>query len=185
MKRLLLAMILSIFFTAPAMAQMMDMPMMGQTGQGGGREQMMDMGGMSMMGNMEETCIQKAQELGLSADQIDKIMAIHREMEKAAVKSWADMKIAQIDLREIMAVKDFDLDKAGAAVKKIADIRTSHQLDMLKFKKDIRAILTDDQFKKMQEMMYMEMGKNKMMKHPVKRPMLKKQAMPKKPPMGK
>ena len=73
-------------------------------------------------------------------------------MQKKQIRSKADLKIAEIELREIMDVKDFDLDKATSAVKKIEDIKTVQHLEMLKAMKDMRAILTDDQFKKMCKM---------------------------------
>lgn len=62
---------------------------------------------------------------------------------------------------EIMEVKDFDLEKAGSAVKKIAEIKTAHHLEMLKAMKEMRTILTDEQFKKMKRMMSMKMGGKK------------------------
>jgi Spy/CpxP family protein refolding chaperone len=70
---------------------------------------------------------------------------------------------------EIMEVKDFDLEKASAAVKKIADIKTAHHLEMLTAMKEMRSILTDEQFKNMKKM-HMEMDEKK----PVKRMMKKK-----------
>jgi len=70
---------------------------------------------------------------------------------------------------EIMEVKDFDLEKAGAAVKKIADLKTAHHLEMLKAMKEMRTMLTDDQFKKMQTMMSMK----KDVKKPSRRTMKK------------
>jgi len=54
---------------------------------------------------------------------------------------------------EIMDVKDFDLEKASSQVKKIAEIKTAHQLEMLKAMKEMRTILTDEQFAKMKKMM--------------------------------
>jgi len=77
-----------------------------------------------------------------------------------------------------MEVKDFDLDKANTAVKKIEDIKTAQHLEMLKTMKDMRTILTDEQFKNMHKM-YMKMGEKKhgkmMMHKPVpKKPGLKK-----------
>jgi len=51
-----------------------------------------------------------------------------------------------------MEVKDFDLDKATSAVKKIEDIKTAQHLEMLKAMKDMRTILTDEQFKNMHKM---------------------------------
>ena len=76
----------------------------------------------------------------------------------------------QIELMEIMDVKDFDLEKASAAVKKIAEIKTAHHLEMLTAMKEMRSILTDEQFKNMKKMMHMEMGEKK----PAKRMMKKK-----------
>ena len=86
---------------------------------------------------------------------------LHREMQKKQVRFKADRKIAEIELMEIMEVKDFDLEKAGSAVKKIAEIKTAHHLEMLKAMKEMRTILTDEQFKKMEKMMPMKAGEKK------------------------
>jgi Spy/CpxP family protein refolding chaperone len=60
-----------------------------------------------------------------------------------------------------MEVKDFDLDRATSTVKKIEDIKNAQHLDMLKAMKDMRAILTNEQFKNMQKMCMMKMGEEK------------------------
>ena len=119
---------------------------------------MMGMGGMDHMGEMMGMCLANAEKMGLTPEQIKKITPIHREMQKKHVRFKADMKIAEMEKMEIMEVKDFDLDKAVAAAKKIADFQATHHLDMLKSMKEVRTILTDDQFKKMQQMMPMKMG---------------------------
>ena len=51
-----------------------------------------------------------------------------------------------------MEVKDFNLEKADDAAKKISGIETSKHLEMLKTLKEVRSILTDEQFKKIKEM---------------------------------
>jgi Spy/CpxP family protein refolding chaperone len=71
-------------------------------------------------------------------------------------------------MKEIMEVKNFDLEKAGAAVKKSADIKTAYQLEMLKAMKEVHSILTDDQFKNMKKMMSMNHDK-KPSKHMMKK----------------
>jgi len=48
-----------------------------------------------------------------------------------------------------MEVKEFNLDKAAFAIKKIANMKTIQQLEMVKTMKDMRAVLTDEQFKNM------------------------------------
>ena len=122
---------------------------------------MMEMGNMDKMGDMMGMCIAHADMMGLTDDQVAKMKPVHSEMQKKQARFKADLKIAEIELKDIMEVKDFDLEKASAAVKKIADIKTAHHLEMLKAMKEMRTILTDEQFKKMKKMMPMEMGKKK------------------------
>lgn len=151
----------------PAFSQMEDMSMM-HSREGHGR--MMEMGGMDRMGDMTGMCIAHADMIGLSDDQIMKMKPIHREMQKKQARFKADLRIAEIELMEIMEVKNFDMEKASAQVKKIEGIRTAHHLEMLKAMKEMRAILTDEQFKKMKMMMPMKVVDTK----PAKKTMHKK-----------
>ena len=150
MNKIALSLLLTVVFAVPAFSQMTDMPVKGHG-------QMMEMGNMDKMGDMAGMCIEHADMLGLTDDQITKMKPIHREMQKKQARFKADLKIAEIELMEIMDVKDFDLEKASAAVKKIAEIKTAHQLEMLKAMKEMRTILTDEQFKKMKKIMPMKM----------------------------
>jgi Spy/CpxP family protein refolding chaperone len=165
MKRIVFSLLLTVVFAVPAFSQMMDRSTMGHRE---GRGQMMEMGSMEKMGNMMGLCIEQADKLGLTDDQITKMKPAHREMQKKQARFKADLKIAEIELMEIMEVKDFDLETAGSAVKKIAEIKTAHHLEMLKAMKEMRTILTDEQFKKMKKMMPMRTGEkrpaHKMMK---------------------
>ena len=142
--------LLVISVPVPASSQMMDMPMKEHRE---GHGQMMEMGNMDKMGDMTGMCIEHADKMGLTDDQLMKMKPLHSEMRKKQARFKADLKIAEIELMDIMEVKDFDLEKAGAAVKKIAEIKTAHHLEMLKAMKKMRAILTDEQFKKMKKMM--------------------------------
>lgn len=143
-----------------------------------GQEMEMEMGHMGHMDHMDRMdkmddmmgmCLEHADQLGLTDEQIMKMKPAHSEMQKKQARFKADLKIAQIELAEIMDVKDFDLEKANAAVKKIETIKTAHHLEMLKHMKEVRTIVTDEQFKKMKKMMPMKAG----MKKPVKK-MIKK-----------
>ncbi len=167
MKRLALSLLMTVVFAVPAFSQMTDMPMKGQ-----GR--MMEMGNMDRMGDMAGMCIEHADMMGLTDDQIMKMKPIHREMQKKQARFKADQRIAEIELMEIMDVKDFDLEKASSQVKKIAEIKTAHQLEMLKAMKEMRTLLTDEQFKKMKKIMPMKMMPMKAgEKKPVKKTMKK------------
>lgn len=94
---------------------------------------------------------------------------MHREIQQKQARTMADLKIAEIDLAGIMDVKDFDLEKASASIKRIEEIKTAQHLEILQAMKEMRTMLTDEQFKKMQKMMPMKAG----VKSPAKR-MLKK-----------
>ena len=158
MKKILLSLLLTVVFAVPAFSQMKDMPMKEHKG---GHGQMMEMGNMDKMGDMMGMCIAHADTMGLTDDQVMKMKTIHREMQKKQARFKADMKIAEIELMEIMEVKDFNMEKASSAVKKIAQIRTANHLEMLKAMKEMRAILTDEQFKNMKKMMSMKPCENK------------------------
>jgi Spy/CpxP family protein refolding chaperone len=164
---------LLLVFTSTAFSQM-NMPMGSQRGMRQGNMEMCKMcnlgGPGDMMDDMMPNCLANAEKIGLTGEQIGKMKPIHMEMQKKSVQYKADLKIAQIDLKGIMDVKDFDLEKADAQVKKIEEIRTAHHLEMLKSMKEVRSILTDEQFKKMKQMMSMKMGQKK----PPKKMMMKK-----------
>lgn len=131
----------------PAFSQM-NMSMKGQ--------QIMHMGTMENMGDIMGSCINNADKLGLTDDQLIKMKRLHNEMQKMQARAKADLTITEIEFTEIMEVKDFDLEKANATVKKIAEVKTAHHLEMLKAMKEMRTMLTDDQFTKMKKMMPMK-----------------------------
>ena len=156
MKKMLFSLLLTVVFAVPAFSQMNDISMQSHGEEQG---QMMAMGNMEMGGDM--MFMEHANKIGLTDEQIAKMKPLHTEMQKKQIRSKADLKIAEIELMEIMEVKDFDLDRATSAVKKIEDIKTAQHLGMLKAMKDMRAILTDEQFKNMQKMCMMKMGEKK------------------------
>ena len=158
--------LLALSVPVPVFSEMMDMSMKEHKE---GHGQMMEMCNMDKMGDMVGMCIEHADRMGLTDDQVMRIKPVHREMQKKEARFKADLKIAEIDLMEIMEVKDFDLERAGTVVKKIADIKTAHHLEMLKAMKEIRTVLTDDQFKKMKKMMCMKMEEKKPAKKMMKK----------------
>lgn len=167
MKKILLSLLLTIAFAVPAFSQMMDMEMKGHKE---GYEQRMEKGNLDRMGDMMGMCLEHADELGLTDGQTNKITTIHRAMQKKQARFKADLKIAEIELMEIMEVKDFDIEKASAAVQKKADIKTAHHLEMLKSMKEVRTILTEEQFKKMKKMRPMRMEGKEPEKMMMKKP---------------
>lgn len=126
---------------------------------------MMDQCHVDKMSSMMDMCVEHAEKLGLTDEQLTKMKPIHREMQKKMVQGKADVKVAELELKEILEVKDFDLEKANASVRKISELLTAQHLEMIKTMKEVRSILTEDQFKKMEKMMPMQHADKK---HPKK-----------------
>jgi Spy/CpxP family protein refolding chaperone len=145
------AALLVVGAAGPANAQMMEMSRHQQHGPG--HAAMAAPGDVDRMGEMMGGCLVHAGQLGLSEDQLLKMKPLHRDQQKKQARYQADRKIAEIELAEVLDVKDFDLEKAGAAVKKSAEIWTAHNLDTLKSMKEMRSILTDEQYKEMSKLM--------------------------------
>lgn len=159
MNRIALTLLLTIVFAAPALSQMTDMPMKGHRQ---GHRDVMQMDHMNRMGHMMGMCIKHAGKMGLTDDQVMKMRPLHSEMQKTQVRFKADRKIAEIELMEVMEVKDFDIEKAGSAVRKIAEMEAAHRLEMLRTIREMRSVLTDEQFGKTKKMMFMmKMGEKK------------------------
>jgi len=149
MRKLMLSLVLTVVLAVPAFSQMMNMNHMG------------DMGGL---------CIEHADLLGLTDGQVAKMKPLHYEMHKNMARFNADLKIAEIEHMEIMDVKDIDMDKARASVDKMEGLKKAHQMAMIVIMKDMRTILTYDQFKKMNKMMPMKpVGKPGREKHTKKK----------------
>jgi len=150
MERILYSLLLVLGMAMPASSEMMDMPMMEYREQ---HRQMMGMCSVDRMNEMIELCLRYADKVGLSDEQLEKMKPLRMEMQKKQARFSADVKIAEIDLMEIMEVKDFDIGKATAAVERIAEIKKAHHLEMLTAMKGMRAVLTEEQFNTMKKMM--------------------------------
>lgn len=161
MKRLLLALLLSVTVAVPSFAAMKDKPMKQCKEcnmQGGHDMGQMGMGQHDMMGDMMGMCLKNADKIGLTEEQKKKITPLHNEMEKKQIRFQAELKIAMLEMKEIMEPKDFDIEKAIAASKKTEAMKSAHHLEMLKTMKEVRSIFTDEQYKKLKTLMPMHMG---------------------------
>ncbi len=174
MLKTLLATCLIVVLASPAFPQP-DMPGPMESHEhlaGMGPMDRMEMGPMDRMGDMMGMCLDNAATIGLTQEQKNRLTPLHREMKKKQVRYKADAKLAEMELMEIMEVKDFDLEKASAATRKISDIKTAYHLDMLKLMKEVRTTLTDEQFQKLLQLKHRKMEKREMKKErkkPVKK----------------
>ena len=155
----------------------------GMMGGGGmGMQEMMDMHGMGMgSGMMDMMKMMKATaRLDLTPDQRKKLQQLHLKHQKEAIPLLGRIRMAGVELQELLLADSADLDKVKAKVREkhnaMAELEFSHLSLMQQFK----ALLTAEQRQRLESMM-MEMGPEMM---PEMMPMMSSPSGPAKPEKG-
>ena len=111
------------------------------------------MGCMQMKGEgMSCTMMEKADELGLTAEQQAKIKTIHLEAKKEEIRLKADMELAELDLKQLMMADTPNQDQIMKAVDNLGLLRTKMAKAKIKTKFAVQQILTKEQLAKWKEM---------------------------------
>ena len=86
--------------------------------------------------------------LGLDDKQKEAIRAIHLRTRKEAIRKEADLKLAKIELMEVLTKEPVDMAAAEAAVKKIEGLKTDMKMLHIRAMEEVKANLNDEQKKK-------------------------------------
>jgi len=158
MKRLhlFLAVLVALAMANPIWAQGMSQKKMGMKGMmmGQGMNMMMD-SDCPMKGgseHMQSLYLNKAEALGLSEAQITQLQKIKISTQKAAIMKEADLKIAKIELDELMQNAKAKRSDLEARAKKVEDLKSQMRLAQFKAKLDARSVLTPAQLEQAQSM---------------------------------
>jgi Spy/CpxP family protein refolding chaperone len=90
--------------------------------------------------------------LDLDATQKKEIREIRSSMLKNMIQKKADLRIAKLDLRELLHKEPVDMAAVESQVKKMENLRTSMILDTIKARQDMKSKLTPDQLKRLKEL---------------------------------
>ncbi len=90
--------------------------------------------------------------LGLDDKQTESIRAIRSKVKKDMVKKRAELEIARIDLRDLLAKDQVDMSAVETMVKKMSGLQTEIRIARIKSMQEIKAVLTPEQRKKLKEM---------------------------------
>jgi Spy/CpxP family protein refolding chaperone len=149
-----LAAVSIVAFAALSYGQMggpgMGSGMMGGPGAGCGM-----MGGSGMGGRMmgaEHPMWKNLMGLNLDDQQKTSIGEIKSRTMKDSIKRMADMRIAQIELKDLLGKDPVDMKTVEAKVKQSEMMRTEMHLSHIKAMEEVKAKLTPDQRKKFREM---------------------------------
>ena len=124
------------------MSPMMDGMMSGQN-----RGSMMMAGGM-MNGQID--LAQMHQALALSDEQTEKLRTGLRPFQKEAILTLASLKVAELELADLLAAEKVDFGKVEAKLKEIEGVRTKARLSQLKATVAVKGVLTKEQLEKLQ-----------------------------------
>lgn len=89
-----------------------------------------------------------AEELGLSDKQVNNLKAIWSKYKKGVIRKKADIKIAEIELSEILGQDTIDFGKAKAKITKIGSMKQDIRLDHLNTIEKGQKVLTAEQLTK-------------------------------------
>ncbi|HXH13335.1 MAG TPA: periplasmic heavy metal sensor [Alphaproteobacteria bacterium] len=136
------------------------MGMMGQGGQGG----MGMMGPQMMRGGMQDRpegmgmhrpsqmIRLMKQELGLSDEQAKQAKAILSQVMKTNIRQHADLRIAELELQELLEAEPVDMGQIEAKLKAIEGLRTALRLNVIKAHEQVKAMLTPEQLQKLERL---------------------------------
>jgi len=103
------------------------------------------------------------QELGLSGEQLEKFKKIRGEYQKEAIRRKADIKIAEIDLWELVEKKDATSDQLEKKVREVEGKKTDLRVFRFKQLATLKTILTPEQFEKFRGLGFMMYGPGRQM----------------------
>jgi Spy/CpxP family protein refolding chaperone len=117
---------------------------------------------MSMMGGqmgmMYGKIMMAIKAMNLTPEQKAKANAIHSDFKKKAVRAAADVKVAHIELHELLAADPVNLEKVRAKVNELVQKKTDMMMLGIRSLEDFKKVLNPDQKKMLKDMLAMDSG---------------------------
>jgi Spy/CpxP family protein refolding chaperone len=124
-------------------------PGYGKDGYGGSGYGAMRGHGMGMMhssaGHLIRHLLKHEKEIGLTADQVTKLKEIQLNLDKARIKSEADIQVAERELKALTDDEKSDLGAIEAKLKQSEDLQIALRMTSIKTRRDVMALLTPEQ----------------------------------------
>lgn len=116
-----------------------------------GMMEQMNQNNCPMMGSMDfmhDFYLNKAKELGLSDSQIQQLEKIKIETQKNIIKKQADLRIAQLELNELLKDPQAKRSELEALAKKVNQLQSDIQSIKINGQLEARSVLNPEQLKK-------------------------------------
>lgn len=93
--------------------------------------------------------LQHNEGLELSAQQIKELKKLRSRFERESIRREADIKVAKMELNELLEGDSIDLEKAEGKVREVERLRADQKLSRIRTVEDAKALLHADQRKKL------------------------------------
>jgi hypothetical protein len=97
--------------------------------------------------------LRNREKVGLSDDQVKRLEQVRSDFEKETIRNEADIRVAEIDLNNLLQAPTADMDKIEAKIREIERLRADLRIARIRAIDKGRALLSADQRKKLQELM--------------------------------
>ncbi len=95
--------------------------------------------------------LRNREKIGLSEEQVKKLEQLRSDFEKETIRNEADIRIAEIDLNNLLQAPNADMGKIEAKVRDIERLRADLRIARIRAIEKGKALLSPDQRKKLQE----------------------------------
>ncbi|MDH3444505.1 MAG: periplasmic heavy metal sensor [Deltaproteobacteria bacterium] len=96
--------------------------------------------------------LRNREKLGLSGDQVTKLEQLRGDFEKESIRNDADIRVAEIDLTNLLQAQNGDLAKIEAKIREIERLRADLRIARVRTVEKAKALLTTEQKRKMQDL---------------------------------
>ena len=97
--------------------------------------------------------LRNREKLGLSDDQVKKLEQLRSDFEKETIRNEADIRVAEIDLNNLLQSQSADLAKIEAKIRETERLRADLRIARIRAIEKGKALLTAEQRKKLQELL--------------------------------
>src|SRR6266540_4799751 len=102
-------------------------------------------------------------ELALSEGQEKQLKDILYQVAKASIKQQADVRVAELELQQLLDADPVEIGKVEGKLKDIEGLRTAHRLNLIKAHEQAKSILTPEQRQKLERIQDRLHGRRGMM----------------------
>lgn len=96
--------------------------------------------------------LRNREKIGLSEEQAKKLEQLRSDFEKETIRNEADIRVAEIDLNNLLQTSSTDLGKIEAKIREIEKLRADLRIARIRAIEKGKALLSADQRKKLQEL---------------------------------